>query len=197
MPLASSADLPVALLSLLAEGRPTHRIAAACRGGLILVGRYYNDLILPGSGLMAPAGFDCRSIEPIGEVKLEVLAGKNALASARKCRLKDVEQLQRIVHLPEKQMRAALLLTLLCRYFGLAAVKPLPAYRIARLVAVDPDGIVAAWQQYEAGLKRLAGTSRLSDQAYLAWQRQLYHLSEADRTKPALPLPLLTSNSGC
>lgn len=152
MPVISAGVLPDEFLSLLTPGQPTVAIAPSCRGGLILIGRFFNDLLLPGAGLVMVTSFQLLSVQVIGEVEICPVADLAGTISAKYHRLAGMEQLQEILQQPDSALRAYQLVSLLCDRIGLAAARPIPAVQLAPLVAVEPGQMTQAWQAYEQTL---------------------------------------------
>lgn len=156
------------------NARPNLILASDARGALIANGPYCCDLILPGAFLGIHQGFRESSLQTIGQVQLKQVVSFQAKQQALCCRIDDIKALQRILKMPTRHQRACLLINLLCRRIGLAAVRDLPAEIMAKIVASSPAEITAARHRYETSLTTLASKQRMSDRSFLDWQRRLY-----------------------
>ncbi|MGP1382830.1 MAG: hypothetical protein ACTS2F_04670 [Thainema sp.] len=168
-----------ALPPLAVHTNPSLALSPHCTGGLILSGRFFNDLVWPGASLATPDSFACQTIYVIGQVKYSRTTSMAAWQFAKTQRIQSIQILERIVAESSAVKRANQLYSFLCRRFGLESVQTVPLDEIARLIAVSVDEVEAARTRYLNYLSQQASQQRISQPNFLSWQRQLYRRQSA------------------
>lgn len=158
---------------------PLLALSPSCTGGLILAGRFFNDLVWPGASLTTPRSFDCQAIYFIGQVKYSRTTSSAAWRFVKAQRIQSIQVLERMLDEASAAKRANVLYSFLCRRFGLESVQAVPLDAIARLIAVSADEIEAAQHRYFSYLAQQASQQRISQPNFLSWQRQLYQQQSA------------------
>lgn len=166
------------------HANPSLALSPNCTGGIILSGRFFNDLVWPGASLATPSAFDCRAIYVIGQVKFSRTISTAAWHFAKTQRIQSIRTLERILDESAAAKRANLVYSLLCRRFGLEAVQTVPLDAIARLVVVSVEEVEAARHRYVTYLSQQASQQRMSQPNFLSWQRQLYQQHNQPHNQP-------------
>ena len=138
------------------------------------MGRFYNDIIFPGSRVTAGPHFYCQSVQVVGQLQLTKVQDNDQREQSRQHRIQDIKAIQRILKVPDREQRACLIVNLLCRRLGLSAARTLSPNVVAQLVFANPAQVYEAYRSYEKSLSGLAISGRLGDAAALAWQRRQY-----------------------
>lgn len=174
-----STSSPAALSPSAIHTNPLLALSPSCTGGIILAGRFFNDLVWPGASLATPRSFDCQAMYVIGQVKYSRTTSVAAWQFAKAQRIHSIQTLERILDETSAVKRANLLYSFLCRRFGLESVQTVPLGAIARLIAVSVDEVEAARTRYLNYLSQQASQQRISQPNFLSWQRQLYQQQSA------------------
>lgn len=176
------------LLEIVSQSNPALIIAPHCAGGLLLEGRYYNDIVFPGGSLILGSQFVCCSVRVMGRIQLLKVADGFQRQQSRQHRIEGIEAIQRILKMPDPEHRACLVVNLICRRVGLAAARTLSPEAVGQLVFTSPEQVIKAYHSYEKSLSGLAKSGRLARPDVLSWQRRLHEEGRATQAQPAHPV---------
>lgn len=160
------------LRRLVCESTPSLVISPESEGVLLLSGRFHQDIIFPGASLLTGSQFACKALQVVGQLHFIRVNDSDKIQAGRQQRINDIQAIQRIIKVPSKRQRACLAVNLLCRRVGLGLTQQIQPWAVAQLVCTDPKEVASAYGTYEKSLIGLMKSGRISDPAYLSWQRK-------------------------
>lgn len=179
------------LQTLVHQSDSTLAVSLRSAGGVLLKGRFFDDIIFPGASLVMGSQFVCKSVQAIGKIKLIRVEDTFLRQQSRRLRIQDIAAMQRILKMPNPRQRACLVVNLFCRRLGLGAALTLDPEIVARMVFTDVQEVVAAYRSYEKSLSGLVVSGRLGRSDVLSWQRRLDERPAAQQFSQAASLSRL------